>query len=70
MGKTFYIYGVCIPRENTLNLGIVTHAPVSRSKLWAEFFENLFPPTAERGGENCDLFYQNSIKKYKDDLKH
>ena len=34
------------------------------------FFENLFPPTAVRGGENYDLLYQNSIRKYEDDLGH
>ena len=33
-------------------------------------FENLFPPTAERGGENSDLLYQNSVRKYEDDLEH
>ena len=43
--------------ENALNLGIFTHAPVPQSKLQAEIFENLFPPTAERGGENYDLLY-------------
>ena len=32
-------------------------------------FENLFPPTAERGGRNYDLLYQNSIKQYEDDLE-
>ena len=32
--------------------------------------ENLFPPTAERGGRNYDLLYQNSVGKYKDDLEH
>ena len=52
----------------TLNLGIFTHSPVPLSKLQAEFFENQFPPTAERGGENYDLLYQNSIRKYEDDL--
>ena len=33
-------------------------------------FENLFPPTAERGGGNYDLLYQNSVSKYEDDLEH
>ena len=33
-------------------------------------FENLFPSTAERGGENYDLLYQKSIGKYEDDLEH
>ena len=27
-------------------------------------------PQAERGGENYDLLYQNSIRKYEDDLEH
>ena len=53
--------------ENTLNLGIFTHAPVL---LQAESFENLFPPTAEIIGENYDLLYQNSVRKYEDDLEH
>ena len=33
-------------------------------------FENLFAPTAEMAGENYDLLYQNSVRKYEDDLKH
>ena len=32
-------------------------------------FENLFPPTAERGGRNYDLLYQHSIRKCKDELE-
>ena len=56
--------------ENALNLGIFTHALVSQSNTQAEFFENLFPPTAERGGENYNLLYQNSIRNYEDDLEH
>ena len=56
--------------ENALNLGICTHALVLHSKRQAKFFENLFPPTAERSGENYDLLYQNSIRKYEDDLEH
>ena len=42
--------------ENALNLGIFTHGSVPHSKLQAKIFENLFPPTAERGGENYDCF--------------
>ena len=53
--------------ENALNLGIFTHAPVSHSELHVEFFKNLFPKTAERGGTKL---YQNSIRKYEDDLQH
>ena len=56
--------------RNALNLGIFTHAPVTHSKIQAEFFENLFAPTAERAGENYELLYQNSIRKYEDDLEH
>ena len=56
--------------ENTLNLGIFTHALVPHSKLQEDFFENLFSPTAVRGGENYDLLYQNSIRKYEDDLEY
>ena len=33
-------------------------------------FENLFPPTAERDRGNYDLLYQNSVRKYEDDLEH
>ena len=55
--------------ENALNLDIFTHAPVPHSKFHAEFYENLFPQD-ERGGENYDLVYRKSIRKYKDDLGH
>ena len=63
--KNFQIYDV-----NALNLGSFTHTLFSHSKLQAEFFENLFHPTAERGGESYDLLYQNSIRKYVEDLEH
>ena len=42
----------------------ITHSPRQH------YFENLFPPTAERGEGNYDLFYQNSVRKYDDDLEH
>ena len=38
-------------------------------KIWGRNFENLFPQN-EKGGENYDLLYQNSIREYEDDLKH
>ena len=44
--------------ENALSLGIFTHAAVIQPKWPAEFFKNLFPLTAERGGEIFDLLYQ------------
>ena len=42
----------------------ITHSPRQH------FFKNLFPPTAERGRGNYDFLYQNSIRKYQDDLEH
>ena len=56
--------------ENALNLSFFTHATVTYLNLHADFFENLLPTTAERGGENYDLLCQNSIRKYEDDLEH
>ena len=47
--------------ENALSLGIFTHAGVIQPKRRAEFFENLFPLTAERGGEIFDLLYQDDV---------
>ena len=68
MGKSFK-FMLFTFLENALNLGIFTHAPVLHSKFPAECFENLFSPTSERGGENYDLLYQNSVIKYEDDLE-
>ena len=42
---------------------------ITRS-LRQHVFENLFPPTAKRGGGNYDLLYQNSIRKDDDGLEH
>ena len=42
----------------------ITHFPRQH------YFENLFPPTTERGGGNCDLLYQNLVRKYEDNLEH
>ena len=42
----------------------ITHSPK------AAFFRNLFPPTEEKGGGNYNLFYENSVWKYEDDLEH
>ena len=33
-------------------------------------FENLFPPTTERGEGNYGFLHQNSIRKYEHDLEH
>ena len=56
--------------EIAFYLDIFTHAPVPNQKRQAELFKNLFLPTAENNCENYDLLYQNSIKKYEDNLEH
>ena len=56
--------------KNTLNLGIFTDSPVPHPTFLAEFYENRFPPTAEKSEENYYLLYQNSTRKYEDDLEH
>ena len=33
-------------------------------------FLKIYFPQDERGGGNYDLLYQNSIRKYEDDLEH
>ena len=42
------------------------------NSLRQHFFRFFFlsPPTAESGGGNYELLYQNSIRKYEDDLEH
>ena len=42
----------------------ITHSPKQHS------FKNLFAPTAETGGGNYSFLYQNSVRKYEDDLEH
>ena len=42
----------------------ITHSP--RYHL----FENLFPQTVERAGRIYDWPYQNSVRKYEDNLEH
>ena len=65
-GKTFSIYGVHIPRKS-LNPCFFTHVPVPHSKLLVKFFVSL---KRDGVGGSYDLLYQNSIRKYKDDLEH
>ena len=73
--ENFQTNGVTFP-ENALIRGIFTHAP-THSKLASKFLssrpmqkENLFPRTAEKGGEKYDLPYHSSVRKYENDLKH
>ena len=46
---------------------LITHTEFTHSPK-QDFFQNLFPPTAERGKGNCNLLYLNSVRKDKDDL--
>ena len=84
-GKNFQIYGVHIPRKciesghfyscsspfKTLPqvLVITPRQKEICHSLRQHFFENMFPRTAESGGGNYDLLYQNSIRKYEHELK-
>ena len=85
-GKNFQIYGVYIPRKcidskhfyscpSPLKTRpqLLSSRPRQKEVTYSRkqhSFENLFPPTAERGGRNYDLLYQNSVRKYEDDLEH
>ena len=42
----------------------ITHSPK------VAFFRKSVSPTAERGGGNYDLLYQNLVRSYEDDLEH
>ena len=55
--------------ENALNLCIFTHASVLHSKVQARKLKICFQQE-KRGGENCDLLYQISIRKHEDKLEH
>ena len=48
-----------------MNLGIFTRALLRHPKFQAEFFENLFPPTAERGGEIMICFIKIQLENMK-----
>ena len=66
-GKNVSICGVHIPRKCIESIHF-SHVSVLHSKRQVEFFENLLPQ-GEKGGGNYNLLYQNSIRKYEDDLK-
>ena len=48
------------------------HHALGRRKLLPHSIRSkiLFLPTAERGGGNYELLYQNSVRKYEDNLEH
>ena len=58
--------------EGALNLGIFTRALLRHPKFQAEFFENLISPNSREGEIrfDFDLLYQNSTRKYEDNLEH
>ena len=68
-GKNSQIYDVHIPikciksRYSYLHFRFPLKSP-------GRIFENLLSPTAESSGENYDLLYQNSIRKFGDELEH
>ena len=65
-GKSFLIYRVHIPRKYTEYMHFYScqfSIQNSRQDFWKIFF-----PQDESGGENHDLLYENSIKKYEDDF--
>ena len=72
--------------ENALIRGIFTHAlphsklapkflssrPRQGNYLFPQgaFFRKSVSPNNRKGGGNYDLLYQNSVRKYEDDLEH
>ena len=85
-GNNFQIYGAFIPIKRidlrhfySCPSPLKTRPPSSlsrtRQKETTHSFKedplkDLFPPAAEKCRENYDLFYQNSVRKYEDDLVH
>ena len=65
-GKYFSIYGVHISRKCIEPMHFYS-CPSSPLKTPGRTFENL---KTKGGGGNYDLLYQNSIRKYEDDLEH
>ena len=56
--------------ENALNLCIFTHTLVPHAQNARQDFLKACFPQDNRGRENYDLLYQNSIMKYEDNLEH
>ena len=68
-GKTFSIYDVHIPRKYIESCSF-THAAVPDSELQVEYTLKVCFFQDGKGGGRYDLLYQNSIRKYEDDLEH
>ena len=63
------IYGVHIPRKciESIHFYSCSSSPL---KTPGRIILHICFPQAKRGGENYDLLYQNSIRKYEVDLEH
>ena len=68
VGKMFQ-FMVLTFLEYALNLGILL-MPLLHTQNSRQNALEIFPTAAERGGENYGLLYQNSIRKFEDDLEH
>ena len=72
-GENFQIYGAHIPRKCIDSRHFYSCPPPTQNSplnfLSSRPKEKSVPPTAEMGGRNYDLLYQNSVRKYKDDLE-
>ena len=68
-GKNYQMHGVQIPRKWIESVHFESCLSFSLKTPGRIFVEICFTQ-AERGRENYDFLYQNSIKKYKDDMEH
>ena len=66
--ENFLNYGVHFPRKYIESVQFYS-CPSSHKTLGRIFFKICFRQD-ERDRENYDLLYQNSIRKYEDDLEH
>ena len=55
--------------ENALNLGMFTHAPFPIQNSWQNFLKICFPQH-QKVVKEYELLYQNSVRKFEDDLEH
>ena len=68
--KKIKIYGIHSHRKCIESRHFLLMPPFPTQNSSQNSLKICFPPTAEMGGENFDLLYQNSIRKYEDDLEH
>ena len=68
-GKNFSIYVVHIPRKFIESMHFL-RMPRSPTQNARQNFLKICFPQDEMGGGNYNFLYQNSIRKYEDDLEH